>query len=83
MKLLVGWYNPDTTQLVDIPGFDAVQEPKGWIPVFVDTLGEWERKVLNASGAPERVDEIVGGLRAAHEPICGFDGEPYEGYPDD
>ena len=41
MKLLVGWYNPDTTQLVDIPGFDAdhVLDPGywGWLPAVLET----------------------------------------------
>lgn len=85
MRLIVGWYNPKTSQLVDIPGFDHVGDPGNWVPavVEIEAMDVWERKVLAEPGAPERVDEIEGELRAAHEPIYGFDGEPYEGYPDD
>jgi len=36
MRLLVGWYNPSTGQLVDIPGFDAVESTVGWLPAIVE-----------------------------------------------
>ena len=36
MKILVGWWNPRTTELVDIPSFDLVPDPEGWMPATVD-----------------------------------------------
>jgi hypothetical protein len=36
MKILVGWWNPKTTELVDIPGFDLVHDTAGWLPAVVD-----------------------------------------------
>jgi hypothetical protein len=45
MKVLVGWYNTNTGQLVDIPNFDYVENPRdpAWIPAYVDPYAEpWE-----------------------------------------
>lgn len=36
MKILVGWWSTETGELVDIPGFDRVQEPLNWLPVYVE-----------------------------------------------
>jgi hypothetical protein len=54
VKILVGWWNRETGELVDIPGFDAVPTPAiltVWLPVTVQVPAEDVDDVLGARRA--------------------------------
>ena len=56
MRLLVGWFNIDTGELVDIPGFDNVPELETarWIAASVEIDDRALRDVIRAQRDHEK-----------------------------
>jgi hypothetical protein len=52
VKILVGWWNPRTSELVDIPTFDLVHDTTGWLPATVDVPRRQFNDLLKALTEP-------------------------------